>query len=224
MKKNYIRNALALFIVLALVGCGTSSTDTDTGETTPPGESVLSQDLKDLITFMYSEEGLAHDVYLAINEIRPLNTLYNIATNSEIKHIDAVNDLAIAYDLNMTQYPDTDVPYSINGITAGVYPVEEVQELYNMLYEKRIQSDRDALEVGCMVEVVDVEDLDNALAIAERDNASDVIDVFTFLRSGSYTHYWSFDQGLKNMGIAEGCCSVPDMLGHNFCHPEYPQK
>jgi len=44
------------------------------------------------------------------------------------------------------------------------------------------------------------------------------------LREGSYTHYWAFDEGLKAMGISEGCCAVPDALGYRFCHPEYPKK
>jgi len=46
------------------------------------------------------------------------------------------------------------------------------------------------------------------------------LDVFNFLRDGSYKHYWAFDKGLKNMGIDNGCCS----LGTNYCHPEYPQN
>lgn len=220
MKKSYIKSVLLVFSMLLVVGCSSSS-DVDT---TSPSESILSQALKDEITFMYSEESLAHDVYLALNQIHPSNTLYNIATNSEVKHIEAVNDLAVAYDLNMTKYPDTEIPYSISGITSGVYPIERIQELYSLLYEKGIQSEKDAVEVGCIVEVIDVEDLDEAIALAEGDNASDVLSVFNFLQKGSYTHYWAFDKSLKNMGVTDGCCAVPDMLGYNFCHPEYPQK
>jgi hypothetical protein len=120
----------------------------------------------------------------------------------------------------MTQYPDTDVPYSIEGIHPGVYPVEAIQELYDMLYDKGRQSEKDALEVGCMVEVVDIDDLDKYIGYAEASEAADVLDVFNFLRNGSYTHYWAFDSGLVNMGIVDGCCS----LGTEWCHPEYPKK
>jgi len=187
-------------------------------------QSTLSQELKDSITYMYSEEGLAHDVYTNIYKIQAVKQLQNIATKSEVKHIDAVNQIAIKYDLNITQYPDTDVPYSKEGISSGVYPVEPIQELYTLLYDKGIQSKQDALEVGCMVEVVDIDDLDAYIVQAEASNAQDVLDVFNFLRNGSYTHYWAFDEGLRNMGISNGCCSVPDYDGHNFCHPEYPKK
>jgi len=185
-------------------------------------KSALSQEVKDALAYMYSEEGLAHDVYLNIYSIQPQKQLQNIATKSEVKHIDAVNQLAIKYDLNMTQSPDTDVPYSIDGIVNGTYPVSRVQYLYDLLYDKGIQSAQNALEVGCIVEVVDVEDLDADIAVAQASNASDVVTVFEFLRNGSYNHYWAFDKGLKDMGVSNGCCDVPDTLGYNFCHPEYP--
>ncbi|CAA6817487.1 MAG: Unknown protein [uncultured Sulfurovum sp.] len=191
------------------------------------GTSTLTQELKDSITYMYSEEGLAHDVYLNIYKIQAVNQLKNIATNSEVKHIEAVNQLAEKYDLNITKYPDTDKPYSTDDLErygSGEFPVEPIQELYNVLYDKGIQSKIDALEVGCMVEVVDIDDLNAFMAQAEASNAQDVWDVFDFLRKGSYNHYWAFDKGLKNMGIDDGCCSVPDYEGHQFCHPEYPQK
>jgi len=195
--------------------------------------STLTQDVKDAITFMYSEEGLAHDVYLNVyvhqveNQLTLVKELQNIATKSEVKHIDAVNQLTQKYDLNITKYPDTDHPYSTDDLArygSGEFPVEPIQELYNILYDKGIQSKKDALEVGCMVEVVDVDDLIEHIHEAEASNATDVVDVFNFLLEGSYKHFWAFDEGLKNIGITEGCCSVPDYGDHTMCHPEYPNN
>jgi len=71
-----------------------------------------------------------------------------------------------------------------------------------------------------MVEVTDVNDLNADIALAEAAGAEDVVAAFNNLRNGSYNHYWAFDAGLKNMGVADGCCS----LGTDFCHPEYPQN
>ena len=241
--KNLIRTTLSIAAVLAIAiglnACGGDSrTGTgNSGGSTPSGSlptdvqaaidgsvSNLTQETKDALTYMYSEEGLAHDVYLNIYTIQPATQLENIASKSEVKHIDAVNQLAQKYDLNMTQYPDTDVPYSIAGIGNGTYPVGKVQYLYDLLYDKGIQSMQDALEVGCMVEVVDVSDLDEDIQKAQTSNAADVVTVFEFLRDGSYNHYWAFDQGMKDMGITDGCCSIPDALGYSFCHTEYPKK
>jgi hypothetical protein len=186
-------------------------------------KSELTQDLKDSITYMFSEEKLAREVYLNVYEQQPVKQLYNIATKSEVKHEKAVNDLAVKYDLNITLYPDTEAPYDATSLASygsGQYPVVAIQELYDMLYDKGIQSEKDALEVGCMVEVTDIDDLDKYIDQATTSNASDVLVVFNFLRDGSYKHYWSFDKGLKNKGISDGCCS----LGTNYCHPEYPQE
>ncbi|KYJ85794.1 DUF2202 domain-containing protein [Sulfurovum riftiae] len=240
MKKSFLAGTVVMAMLFAACESGStgSSGNDDGGSGAEEGVqlpanvidainaplSILTQELKDALTYMYSEEGLAHDVYLDIYLIQPVSQLQKIANNAETKHIEAVNQMAIKYDLNMTQYPDTDVPYSIEGIGSGKYPVDNVQYLYDLLYSKGIQSQKDALEVGCMVEVVDIDDLNTYISYAETANASDVLTVFEFLREGSYSHYWAFDKGLKNMGIAEGCCSIPDALGHFYCHPEYPQK
>lgn len=244
IKNTFFKSTMILISVLALVSCGDGDGDGDgsgkgNGGTPPEGlpatvetalngaSSTLTQALQDSISYMYSEEGLAYDVYLNIYKIQAVKQLTNIANNSEIKHIDAVNKLAIKYDLNITKYPDTDKPYSTDDLArygSGQYPVEPIQELYNILYDKGIQSQKDALEVGCMVEVVDIDDLDAYIIQATTSNASDVVEVFNYLRDGSYNHYWAFDKGLKNLGVSDGCCSVPDFGEHKFCHPEYPQK
>ena len=242
MKISLIKNIMVLGAVLSLTGCGGGGSNTPSNgggggpSSSLPVEvqnaidgpsSTLTQALKDSITYMYSEEGLAYDVYTNIYKIQAVQQLQKIAENAEIKHIEAVNKIAEKYDLNITTYPDTDKPYSVDDINkygSGEYPVEPIQELYNLLYDKGIQTQKDALEVGCMVEVVDIDDLDKFIALAQAANAADVLTVFNFLRDGSYAHYWSFDEGLKNMGVTNGCCSLSPALGHDFCQPDYPKK
>lgn len=237
MKKSILLSVLVSFV---FIGCGGGSsteyisgeidnteitnTGTDTNETNNTEVPTIgSQELIDTITYMYHEEGLAYDLYMNINKVQPVKQLLNIATNSEIKHISQVNELAKKYDLNVTKYPDTDNPYSLDDIeslTSGIYPVEHIQELYNLLYDKGINSKQDALEVGCMVEVTDIDDLNAYIEIATTALEQDIISTFESLRSGSYNHYWTFDAALKTLGIVDGCCS----LGTEYCHPEYPQK
>jgi hypothetical protein len=175
---------------------------------------------------MYNEEGLAYNVYMNIYKIQVVQQLQKIAENAETKHMQAVDELAVKYDLNMTTYDPTLEPYSKEGIGDDTYTVPRIQKLYDLLYAKGIKSKKDALEVGCMVEVVDVDDLKEDIALATESNATDVLEVFNFLIMGSYNHYWSFDKGLKDMGISGGCCSVEDEfgLGYDFCQPDYPKK
>ncbi|NPA74248.1 MAG: DUF2202 domain-containing protein [Epsilonproteobacteria bacterium] len=204
-----------------------------------PVSDSLSQDLKDALSHMGNEERLAHDLYINIynyhveNSSLPIKQLYNIAERSEKTHVEIVQDLVRRYDLGVDDLTNIDPciaeennltnEISFYDMPSGVYDIPAIQDLYNILYEKGINSQRDALEVGCMVEVTDINDLDNYITIAEDSNATDVIEAFKFLRDGSYSHYWAFDKGLKNIGISEGCCTLGTIDGVNYCHPEYPQ-
>lgn len=186
-------------------------------------ESNLTDEQKYTIAYMWNEEKLAKDIYLALNDIYPTQQLEKIATQAETKHQALVEELVQRYDLNITNLVDYSESYSeaeLRAFAPGEFGIQEIQDLYDVLYEKGSQSQQDALEVGCMVEVVDINDLNEDIIIAEETNASDLIAVFNVLRDGSYSHYWAFDKGLKNMNVTEGCCS----LGQEYCHPEYPQN
>ncbi len=182
----------------------------------------LSDEQKYALAYMWNEEKLAKDIYLALNELTPHNTLYNIATRSEVRHEAAVEDLVRKYDINITNLENYEISYSeeeLRALAPGEYAVPEIQELYDTLYAMGSQSLQDALEVGCVVEVTDVNDLNRYIEIAEGEE--DLVETFEFLRSGSYNHYWAFDRALKSMGVNDGCCS----LGEEYCktEEEYPK-
>jgi hypothetical protein len=105
-------------------------------------------------------------------------------------------------------------------LPSGKYDIDHIQELYDNLVAKGTDSVQDALEVGCMVEVTDINDLNPKIDNAVESGAKDLEDAFKYLRDGSYNHYWAFNQGLQNLGIEDGCCS----LGDEWCHPEYPDN
>ena len=197
--------------------------------------SILTQDLKDAIAYMGNEERLAYDVYMNLYEYHDANSntqimqLQNIAQNSEMTHVGIVQALAQKYDLGQDDLSNVETAVADNSVAfedmpRGVYDVPAVQELYDLLYDKGVASKQAALEVGCMVEVVDIDDLDEYIELAEESHAADVVDAFNVLRDGSYSHYWAFDKGLKSMGVTDGCCSLDPALGHDFCQPDYPQE
>ncbi len=197
-------------------------TRTSTVTQTFIGSSVLNDEQKHTLAYMWNEEKLAKDVYLAIYAVNPHTTLYNIATRAETVHQATVQSLVEAYDLNITNLVDYTTSYSeeeLNSMDPGVFAIDEIQSLYDTLYLKGIQSTQDALEVGCMVEVTDINDLDHDIEIVQ--GADDIVSAFENLRDGSYSHYWAFDNALKAMGISDGCCTI----GDDFCKTtdEYPQ-
>jgi len=189
--------------------------------------SILTPEVEETIAYMGNEERLAHDVYMNLytyhlNNGEEIKQLVNIAQNGETQHIAIVQSLVHKYDLDGTtlvEDPVADSSVTQEEMPSGTYGIPAIQTLYDTLYAKGKLSKQDALEAGCMVEVTDVNDLDADIALAEAAGAADVVAAFNVLRDGSYSHYWAFDKGLKNMGITDGCCS----LGADYCRPDYPQ-
>jgi len=193
--------------------------------------NTLTQETKNTLAYMGNEERLAYDVYNSLYATHlasgtEIKQLTNIATKSEATHIQTVQVLVQKYITDVSDFTNVTldnldyIDANIADMPTGIYNIIDIQNLYNTLIAKGIQSKQDALEVGCMVEVVDINDLLDDIQLAADSNASDVVAAFEFLRDGSYRHYWSFDKGLKNMGVTDGCC----VLGADYCHPDYPQN
>ncbi len=184
----------------------------------------LTDAQKYALAYMWNEEKLAKDIYLALNELYPTQQFYNIATRSETRHEASVEEVVQRYDINITNLQDYTVNYSeeeLRALPAGSYAIEGIQNLYDALYAKGSQSKTDALQVGCMVEVTDIDDLNRFIDTAREVNATDLVDVFTNLRAGSYNHYWAFDAALKASGVSEGCASAGEEYAKT--PEEYPQ-
>ena len=194
-------------------------------------QSTLSQDLTNALSYMGNEERLAYDIYNKLYSTYPdVKQFTNIATKSEIAHIKTVQVLVQKYISEYARFTNINLPElgykntDVLEMQAGTYDISGIQNLYNALIAKGETSKQDALEVGCMVEVTDINDLDRDILLSQYSNANDVTAAFDFLRNGSYSHYWSFDSGLKTIGVTEGCCSLGVMDGVDYCHPEYPQN
>lgn len=182
----------------------------------------LSDEQKYTLAYMWNEERLAQDIYLVLNDLTPSQTLYNIATKAESEHVKSVIALIEKYDLNVLNTTDYSGGYSedaLEAYSAGSYSLDEITTLYETLYAKGSASLQDALEVGCMVEVTDINDLNEDIETAA--GADDLVLVFENLRKGSYSHYWAFDNALKAQGVESGCC----VLGDAYCktQEEYPK-
>ncbi|MCW8822020.1 MAG: DUF2202 domain-containing protein [Sulfurovum sp.] len=232
MKNGLLKTLIATGTVLGVIGCGGGSTSgilSDVEIAIDEPVSKLSQELIDTLAYMGNEERLAYDVYNALYTQYGTQQFTNVATNGEYQHITAVQELIQKYklndDVNFTNVVDPlgylNTP--IEAMDAGTYDIPAIQYLYSYLMGLAV-NETEALKVGCIIEVVDVYDLDHDIALAEAEGATDIVTVFNFLRDGSYSHYWAFDKGLKNKGIMNGCCSLGVVDGVDYCHSEYPQK
>ena len=112
---------------------------------------TITQAEADSLVFMREEEKLARDVYLAMFEKWQTGVFSNIAA-SEQNHMDALKRLLDAYGLDD---PIQDI---------GVFTNPELQELYNTLIAQGTASELAALQVGALIEEVDIQDLNEALS------------------------------------------------------------
>jgi len=189
--------------------------------------SKISQELINTLSYMGNEERLAYDVYNALYVKYGNQKFTNIATKGEYQHITLVQELIQKYKLSDdVNFTNVEVPLgymntAIEDMEPGVYDVSEIQDLYDELMDMAT-NETEALKVGCMIEVIDIMDLDHDIVLAEAEGAADIIEVFKILRAGSYNHYWAFDGALQ-----DGCCAIAlEILGTTECPTtaDYPKS
>jgi hypothetical protein len=180
MSRLYAVIALIALLVLPAGVLAAGGAQHGTGGTVTV--APLTADEVSWLQYMREEEKLARDVYLALYAKWKMPIFSTIAA-SEQKHMDAVMAL-------LDRYGIAD-PAAGNG--PGVFDNEKIQGLYTSLMEKGVLSKKDALEVGVIIEVTDIDDLDEALAATSR---TDITNTYTNLRQGSYNHLSAFDSQL----------------------------
>jgi len=147
--------------------------------------SQLSEnEVADLI-FMREEEKLAHDVYVSLYDKWGLQIFLNIS-ESELNHTDSIKTLITSYGLSD--------PY-INEV--GKFKNANLQSLYTQLVINGSNSVVAALNVGALIEDLDIVDLTNAM---NRTENTSILSVYDNLQRGSRNHIRSFSQTLGRYG------------------------
>jgi hypothetical protein len=176
----------------------------------------LTQEQRHSIAHMWSEEKMAHDAYEAVYTLYPhLRLFYNIGHWSEVQHMTAVEELVALYNIDINDYTNESKHYDpsvLRKMGPGDYAIEDFETRYsNTLIPYAAKGDIQALQLGCMVEVQDVRDLNQFLA---DNNGNPYIErTFNYLISGSQSHYWAYHYALIERGISNGCCSA----GSDYC-------
>ena len=145
------------------------------------GDNLTAQEVNDM-KYMLEEEKLARDVYEFMDDKWDLRVFNNIK-QSEQHHMDMVEYLLNTYKIS----------YNLSD-ERGVFYNEKLQNLFNELIEKGSKSEYDALEVGKTIEIVDIEDLENAL---KQTTNSEIIDVYSRLIFASNNHLNAFERNLS---------------------------
>ncbi|MBN2638569.1 MAG: DUF2202 domain-containing protein [Bacteroidales bacterium] len=185
LRKKKLMNPFVFVFVLFSMGLSFSSCAKTSSDDLLGNEPLSSADSLSLMQ-MREEEKMAKDVYLELYDIYGLNIFSNIAS-SEQTHMDEVLKLMTAYGMSD---PATN--------ERGVFVNQDIQNLYNSLVEKGKKSLTDALEVGAMIEDVDIYDLQNFIAST---NNTEIKTLYSFLNCGSRNHMRAFTSQLNGYGI-----------------------
>jgi len=141
----------------------------------------LDVDLKKIIYSIYEEEKVARDVYITLGELYPdENTFANIQL-SEQSHMDAVEKLCVKYGIEI---PEGEL------VGVGDFSIEAMEILYDDYVERGQVSLEEALQVGILIEEMDIKDL--AVPIVADGMPKDAIRVFNNLLNGSLNHLDAF--------------------------------
>lgn len=149
-----------------------------------PKQKLTEKEIKELL-YMREEEKLARDVYLTLYRRWGLPIFRNIA-RSEQMHMNILGALIKKYGLQDSV---------IDRI--GVFRNQHLQLLYNKLVAKGEKSLTDALEVGALIEELDITDLKKAI---ENTDNEDLKVAYANLTKGSRNHLRAFVRVLKRLG------------------------
>ncbi len=129
------------------------------------------------LVYLLAEETLAHDVYAALAEVYQLNIFANIA-DSEQSHMDAVENLIYLYGIDMVLTPDDEQFFTDEYEILALGPQNIIE----------------ALEVGVLIEEMDIADIEAMLA--DDTLPASEVQVLTNLLVASEKHLAAFTRVL----------------------------
>lgn len=175
---NSRRNFLSKMLVTGLSGVALLATATHAEDTTT-ATIELTEEQKDMLFFIYQEEKVARDVYITLGNIYTNETTFASIQLSEQRHIDAARELCVTYGVSIEGVDEESV---------GNFVLPVLQELYNTCVAEGEKSLLDALKVGELIELTDIDDLEHASV----GMPADVVSVYENLKEGSLSHLDAF--------------------------------
>lgn len=182
MKENKRRDFLSKMVVAGVGGAAlltTSASAKGTRET-----SLITDEQKDKLFFIYQEEKVARDVYITLGEIYPDENTFAYIQLSEQRHMDAARELCVKYGVDVSEVDESVV---------GEFVLPLLQELYDTCVSEGESTLLGALQVGEMIEVTDIKDLEEAA----EGMPEDVVSVFESLKEGSLNHLEAFQTSIE---------------------------
>ncbi|EGW53381.1 DUF2202 domain-containing protein [Candidatus Endoriftia persephonae] len=153
----------------------------------PITSEPLSLEESEKLTFMREEEKLARDVYLTLYEQWKHPVFSNISS-SEQRHMEAMERQLDNYEIVDPVMDDS----------IGMFTNTDLANLYAELIAKGQTSLINALMVGALIEEIDIEDLQHAIADSTHP---DLTQTYENLIRGSRNHLRAFVRQIESLGV-----------------------
>ncbi|MBU1659258.1 DUF2202 domain-containing protein [bacterium] len=147
----------------------------------------LSEEQKDTLFFIFQEEKVARDVYITLGKIYTEESTFANIQISEQEHILFAQVLCERYGIDTTG-----VNLSLDDNYIGQFELLSMQELYNQCIELGQVSLLEALKVGRLIEITDIDDLEKAA----EGMPLDVVNTYSNLKEGSLNHLDAFEKAI----------------------------
>jgi len=171
---------ISSIILLSLNSCKKDKNTTE-------NNTALTEKEKSDLIFLREEEKLAHDVY--IHSFNKYNqSIFSNISSSEQSHTNSVLNLLNKYGIDDPSQNKAE----------GSFQNVTLQQLYNQLIIKSDSSLNKALEVGAIIEDLDISDIKSFYA---NTSNSDLISTYDKLTCGSRNHFRSFTSQLSSNQI-----------------------
>ena len=187
--QNNRRNFLSKMLITGVSGVALLSTSLyasggkNSKKTTTP---EMTEDQKDMLFYIYQEEKVARDVYMTLGNIYTNETTFASIQISEQRHMDSARGLCEKYGVSTEDVDEENV---------GSFVLPVLQELYDTCVGEGENSLLDALKVGELIEVTDIEDLEHAAV----GMPADVVSVYDSLKEGSLSHLDAFQAAISRV-------------------------
>ncbi len=149
--------------------------------------STLTEEQKDTLFFIFQEEKVARDVYITLGKLYPEESTFANIQLSEQEHILSAQVLCERYGIDTSS-----VNLSLEEDYIGQFELLTMQELYNQCIGLGQDSLLEALKVGRLIEVTDIDDLEEAA----EGMPEDVVNVYENLKEGSLNHLDAFEKAI----------------------------
>lgn len=146
--------------------------------------TILTEEQKDTLFFIYEGEKVARDVYITLGKIHKDENTFALMQVAEQRHIDCARDLCDTYGVETSH---------VNEDTVGKFESLVLQTLYDACTEKGKKSVHDALEVAEFIEATDIEDLEHASV----GMPNDVVNVYDNIKKRNLRHLDAFQAALS---------------------------